>query len=49
MRLVSANENSVAYAKAIDDEFGLVVIDKDGNEKTVHSGEASVRGLYGYV
>ncbi|WP_251548667.1 biotin--[acetyl-CoA-carboxylase] ligase [Pumilibacter intestinalis] len=49
VRLVSANENSVAYAKAIDDEFGLVVIDKDGNEKTVHSGEASVRGLYGYV
>lgn len=31
-------------------EFGeLIVIDNEGNEKIVRSGEVSVRGIYGYV
>jgi BirA family biotin operon repressor/biotin-[acetyl-CoA-carboxylase] ligase len=34
---------------AINDEFALVVRDETGAEKTVRSGEVSVRGLYGYV
>ena len=33
----------------IDDSFGLVVRDKEGRQKTVRSGEVSVRGMYGYI
>lgn len=33
----------------VDEQFGLVVQTGDGTEKTVRSGEVSVRGLYGYV
>lgn len=36
-------------AVGIDEDFGLVVRDGDGNERTVRSGEVSVRGLYGYA
>ncbi len=49
VRLISYDSESVGYAVRIDDDFGLVVRDGDGKEKTVHSGEVSVRGLYGYV
>ena len=36
-------------AVGIDEQFGLVVRTADGTEKTVRSGEVSVRGMYGYV
>ena len=39
----------VVTAVDIDEEFGLVVRCQDGSEKTVRSGEVSVRGMYGYV
>lgn len=48
VRLSGADEQT-AFAKAIADDFGLIVRFPDGTEKTVSSGEVSVRGLYGYV
>lgn len=33
----------------IDDQFGLVVRRDDGTSAVIRSGEASVRGMYGYV
>lgn len=36
-------------AVGIDEDFGLVVREDRGGERTVRSGEVSVRGLYGYV
>ena len=39
----------VVTAVDIDEEFGLVVRSENGMEKTVRSGEVSVRGMYGYV
>ena len=42
-------EREVVTAVDIDGEFGLVVRTGDGAEKTVRSGEVSVRGMYGYV
>ena len=43
--------NTVTHATAIgiDDEGALLVRYPDGREETVNSGEASVRGMYGYV
>ena len=38
-----------AQAVDIDGEFSLVVRGADGREKTVRSGEVSVRGLWGYA
>lgn len=38
-----------AAAVGIDGEFGLIVRTDDGTERTVRSGEVSVRGLYGYL
>ena len=38
-----------AVAEDLDEDFGLVVRMADGSRRTVHSGEVSVRGLYGYV
>lgn len=42
-------EREVVTAVDIDEEFGLVVRTESGAEKTVRSGEVSVRGMYGYV
>ena len=39
----------VVTAVDVDEEFGLVVRTAAGEEKTVRSGEVSVRGMYGYV
>ncbi len=33
----------------VDRDFSLVVRTETGEEKTVRSGEVSVRGMYGYV
>ncbi|MDE7464672.1 MAG: biotin--[acetyl-CoA-carboxylase] ligase [Clostridiales bacterium] len=49
VRLISLSGDSVGYAVDITDDFGLRVRSENGEEKTVHSGEVSVRGLYGYV
>lgn len=38
-----------AQAVDIDQEFSLVVQGEDGRERTVRSGEVSVRGLWGYT
>ena len=42
-------DREVVTAVDIDEEFGLVVRSESGVEKTVRSGEVSVRGMYGYV
>lgn len=42
-------ERETAEAVGIDDEFNLVVRGADGAERTVRSGEVSVRGLWGYT
>lgn len=42
-------DREVVTAVDIDEEFGLVVRSGSGEEKTVRSGEVSVRGMYGYV
>lgn len=51
VQLVSADgRRETARALDIDDEFGLVVkLLEDGTERTVRTGEVSVRGMYGYV
>ena len=43
--------DTVTHARAvgIDDDGALVVLYPDGRLETVNSGEASVRGMYGYV
>ena len=38
-----------AEAVGIDEDFGLIVRTDGGAERTLHTGEVSVRGLYGYV
>ena len=38
-----------ALALDIDSQFGLLVRMPDGSEKTIRTGEVSVRGLYGYT
>ena len=42
-------ERETAQAVDIDEDFSLVVRGPDGKERTVRSGEVSVRGLYGYT
>lgn len=49
VQLVEHGQKETAQAVRVDDAFGLVVRDSDGRERTVRSGEVSVRGLYGYV
>ena len=51
VRLVSpqTQEEEVATATGIDERFGLIVRDSTGQERTICSGEVSVRGLYGYL
>lgn len=49
VRLISPAGESDAYAVGISDDFSLIVRDNDGNEKSIRSGEVSVRGMYGYV
>lgn len=49
VRLMGPGGQEAARALDIDRDFGLVVRTPDGGEKTVRSGEVSVRGLYGYT
>ena len=47
--LLRGGSRETAEALDIADDFGLVVRTAAGEQKTVRSGEVSVRGLYGYV
>lgn len=49
VRLLWEEQQTVAQAVDVDDQFGLVIRLPDGTERTVRTGEVSVRGLYGYV
>lgn len=49
VQLLSPGGRETVTAVDIDRDFGLVVRGADGGERTVRSGEVSVRGLYGYV
>ena len=49
VQLISPLGRETVEAVDIDEQFGLVVRTADGREKTVRSGEVSVRGMYGYV
>ncbi len=42
-------ERETAQAVDIDEDFSLIVRGGDGQERTVRSGEVSVRGLWGYT
>ena len=47
--LAPGGHRETAEALDIDSDFGLLVQLPDGTQKTVRSGEVSVRGLYGYI
>jgi BirA family biotin operon repressor/biotin-[acetyl-CoA-carboxylase] ligase len=49
VQLLSGEDRETVTAVGVDKDFGLIVRESDGTEKTVRSGEVSVRGLYGYV
>ena len=49
VRLIQNDLSTPAYALDVDEALGLLVRYPDGTETTVRSGEASVRGLTGYV
>lgn len=49
VRVLDPKEPYTGIAKGITDAGALVVLDKDGREWIVDSGEVSVRGLWGYV
>ena len=49
VQILSPQGRETVTAVGIDDQFGLIVRDDHGSERTVRSGEVSVRGLYGYV
>ena len=49
VRLLRNGGEEEAFARAIDDDFALVVEHPDGRMETVSSGEVSVRGLLGYT
>lgn len=45
----SGKEKFEGLVKDIDKEGSLIILDGKGEERTVFTGEVSVRGLYGYV
>lgn len=49
VRLIGPGGTETVTALDIDETFGLVVRDADGQQRTVRSGELSVRGLLGYA
>jgi BirA family biotin operon repressor/biotin-[acetyl-CoA-carboxylase] ligase len=49
VQLLSGEDRETVTAVGVDEDFGLIVREADGTERTVRSGEVSVRGLYGYV
>ena len=49
VRLITPASSQDAFAVGIDDQFRLLVEYPDGTSAALSTGEASVRGLYGYV
>ncbi|WP_092475981.1 biotin--[acetyl-CoA-carboxylase] ligase [[Clostridium] polysaccharolyticum] len=49
VKIVEAVKTDIGIALGIDETGGLKVQTEDGEERTIISGEVSVRGLYGYV
>lgn len=49
VKLISRDEEIVAYALQINEEGALIVEMEDGTKKNISFGEVSVRGLYGYI
>lgn len=49
VRLIGLTSQETVLVLEIDEDFGLVVLGADGQRRTVHTGELSVRGLYGYA
>lgn len=49
VRLIREGESRDAFAERINEDFTLHVRFPDGGEEDVFSGEASVRGMYGYA
>lgn len=49
VRLIGPGGTETVTALDVDGTFGLVVRDADGRQRTVRSGEISVRGLFGYT
>ena len=47
MRADGSREHALALD--VDDQFGLVVRRDSGETAVIRSGEASVRGMYGYA
>ncbi len=49
VKIVRKEETLIRYSKGINEKGELLVIDEDGREEPILSGEVSVRGLYGYI
>lgn len=49
VRLIGPGGTETVTALDIDETFGLVIRDADGRQRTIRSGEISVRGLFGYT
>ncbi|MDF2877125.1 MAG: biotin/acetyl-CoA-carboxylase ligase [Clostridia bacterium] len=49
VKIITHQEEYTAYAKDIAKDGSLVIINAEGQEETIFSGEVSVRGLYGYI
>lgn len=49
VKVIAAEREYIAYTKDIGQDGSLIVIDEEGGEKSVFSGEVSVRGIYGYI
>lgn len=47
--ILRGDEVSHGSAVGVDDDGGLIVRLQDGSERTVTSGEVSIRGVYGYL
>ncbi len=47
--LLRGEEKRYAVALDLDENGGLIVLNPDGTEEIVSSGEVSVRGMYGYL
>lgn len=49
VKLIQKGEEQIRTALGIDKTGALLVVDDNGNQERIISGEVSVRGIYGYV
>ncbi len=49
VKIIEGNKESVGYSKDISKDGDLIVTTENGEDKSILSGEVSVRGLYGYI